>query len=80
MNFYKTNEFLTRGMLAIFIAIVPLSLLGIVLPILGYVVASLLIVLLSTTALNFFLSAILMGYELSQIMDQFFKLANEQRQ
>lgn len=80
MNFYKTNEFLTRGMIATFIAIIPLSLLGIVFPILGYVVASLILVLLGTTTINFFLSAILMGYELSKAMDQFFKLSNEQRQ
>lgn len=80
MNFYKTNEFLTRGMLAVFTAIVPLSLLAIVFPVLGYIVAVLLVVLLSATAINFFLSAILMGYELSLVMDQFFKLANEQRQ
>ncbi len=79
-NLFKINEFLTKGMLAVFTAIVPLVFLTMLIPILGYVVAVLLIILMFNTFLSLFFSAILMGYEITKFVDGFFKLKNEQRQ
>jgi len=79
MTLQKINDKLTQGMVAVFTAIVPLSLLTIVLPILGYVVAVLIVLLGISTIVNFVLGSYLLSIQMAKMIDQVMKQHEQQQ-
>jgi len=69
----KINDKLTKGMIAIFVAIIPLSLMTIILPVLGFVVAGLIVLLGFIVIVNFVLGTFLMAHQIAKMVDQVMK-------
>jgi hypothetical protein len=57
-------------MIGIFISIIPLSLLALLLPVVGYVIGFLLYALMFVTCLNFILSTYLFIKDINDILEQ----------
>jgi ABC-type proline/glycine betaine transport system permease subunit len=70
MKLKKINEILNKGMIGIFISIIPLSLLALLLPVVGYVIGFLLYALMFVTCLNFILSTYLFIKDINDILEQ----------
>jgi len=70
MNLKKINEKLNNGMIGLFGSIILLSLLTIILPILGYVLAYTIIALMIVTFVNFILSTYLFVKQINDILEQ----------
>jgi ABC-type proline/glycine betaine transport system permease subunit len=74
MNHLSTiNEKLTKGMVGIFLSIIPLSLLTLLLPVIGYALAITLILLMLVTAATIVTTTILFVQQINQLMENFFK-------
>lgn len=71
MNLNKINENLNKGMIGIFISIIPLSLLTIAFPIIGYILGVLIYTLMIVTFLNFVVATYLFIKQINDILEQF---------
>ena len=69
MSLQRLNDFLTKGMIGVFASILPFSLLTLLLPALGYVVAFLLIVLMIVTAANVVVTTIAFVKQIIELLD-----------
>ena len=70
MNLKKINEKLNNGMIGLFGSIILLTLLTLILPILGYVLAYALIALMIITFVNFILATYLFVKQINDILEQ----------
>ncbi len=70
MNLNKINEKLNNGMIGLFGSIILLSLLTIILPIVGYILAYALIALMIITFVNFILATYLFVKQINEILEQ----------
>jgi len=70
MNLKKINEKLNNGMIGLFGSIIFLSLLTIILPIVGYILAYALIALMIITFVNFILATYLFVKQINDILEQ----------
>ncbi len=73
MTLSKINDYLTKGMIGTFVSILPLSLLTLLIPVIGYVVAVLLMLLFLITITNLIVATILLAQQINSMMDNFFK-------
>jgi ABC-type transport system involved in cytochrome bd biosynthesis fused ATPase/permease subunit len=80
MNLQRLNDFFVKGMIGVFASILPFSLLTLAFPILGYLVAFLLIVLMIVTGVAFVLSSILLVKQMVSILDSLQKQYEQQQQ
>jgi hypothetical protein len=73
MNLLKINDFLTKGMIGIFVSIIPLTLITILLPVVGYAVAILMMLLFVVTFANLVIATILIVMQMNELIENFFK-------
>lgn len=73
MNLQRLNNFLTNGMIGVFASIFPLSILTLLFPIFGYVVAFALVLLAAITAINFVATTIALVIQINEMVSNFFK-------
>lgn len=73
MNLQKINEFLTKGMIGVFVSIFPFVALTLQFPIFSNIIAFQLILLMVITAVNFVLTTYLLIIQINSIIDSLFK-------
>jgi hypothetical protein len=69
MNLQRLNDFLTKGMIGVFISIIPFSLLTLMFPIFSYMIIIQMIVLLIVAGVNFLLTTYLLVKQIVGILD-----------
>lgn len=79
MNLQRLNNFLTKGMVGIFLSIIPFTLLALLFPIYSYMIAFQLIVLMIITGICTVLTTYLLIKQINEIIDSLFKQYEQKR-